>query len=64
MFERWFYFRKLLKYVQFTSHARSQDFSWGGGGGGGAYLKDRDQIINVEMICHASSEDTRAQSPT
>ena len=28
--------------------ARSQDFSWGGGGGGGgAYLKNRDQIINV-----------------
>ena len=25
---------------------------WGLGGGGGAYLKNRDKIINVEMIGH------------
>ena len=30
----------------------------GGGGGCGAYLKNRDQIDNVGMIGHASSEDT------
>ena len=28
-------------------------------GGGGAYLKNRDQIISVGMIGHASSKDTR-----
>ena len=27
---------------------------------GGAYLKNRDQIINVGMIGHASTEDTMA----
>ena len=33
----------------------------GGGGGGGdvAYLKNRDQIINLRMIGRANSEDTR-----
>ena len=31
----------------------------GGGGEGGAYRKNRDQIINVGMTVHASSEDTR-----
>ena len=30
-----------------------------GGGGGRAYLKNRDQIINVGMIGHESAEDTR-----
>ena len=34
--------------------ARSQDFSWGGGG---AYLKNRDQIINIRTIHYASSAD-------
>ena len=29
------------------------------GGKGGAYLKNRNQIINVGMIGHASSEDER-----
>ena len=29
------------------------------GGGGRAYLKNRDQIINVGMIGHESAEDTR-----
>ena len=28
-----------------------------GGGGGGAYCKNRDHIINVEVIGDASSED-------
>ena len=41
--------------------ACSQDFS-SGGGGGEAYLKKRDQIINVWTICYATSEDTRGQS--
>ena len=31
----------------------------GGGGGGGVYFKNRDQIINVWMICQASFKDTR-----
>ena len=31
----------------------------GGGEGRGAYLKNWDQIINVGMIGHANSEDTR-----
>ena len=35
-----------------------------GGGGGGAYLKNRDQIINVGLIRHASCEDTRAECET
>ena len=29
------------------------------GGGGGAYLKNRDQIINVGMIGHESAEDIK-----
>ena len=37
--------------------ARSQDFFYGGGGG--AYLKNRDQIINVWIIRHGNSEVTR-----
>ena len=41
----------------FPELARSQDFSRGGGGG--AYLKNRDQIINVWIIRYATSEDTR-----
>ena len=32
---------------------------WGGGGGEGAYLKNRDQIINVRTIRYASSADTQ-----
>ena len=39
--------------------ARSQDFLWGS-----AYPKNQDQIVCVGMICHTSSEDTKAQSPT
>ena len=42
----------------FPVQARSQDFLWGGGGGG-AYLKNRNQIINVWIICHGTSEVTR-----
>ena len=30
-----------------------------GGGGGGCYLKNQDQINNVEMIGNASTEDTK-----
>ena len=37
--------------------ARSQDFLWGG-----AYLNNRDQIINVWIIRHGSSEVTWGQS--
>ena len=33
-----------------------------GGRGGGAYLKNRDQIINVWIIRHGTSEVTRWQS--
>ena len=29
-----------------------------GGGGGGAYLKNRDQVVNVGMVGQANSEDT------
>ena len=38
--------------VQDVVQAHSQDFLWGGGGGG-AYLKNRDQIMNVlnETLC-------------
>ena len=36
----------------------------GGGGGMGAYLKNRDQIINIGMIRHGSCEDTRAECQT
>ena len=38
--------------------------SFYGGGGGGAYLKNRDQIINVWIIRHGTSEVTRWQCPT
>ena len=34
----------------------------GGRGGGGAYVKNRDQRINVAFIHHESCEDTRAES--
>ena len=36
----------------------------GGGGGGSAYPKNREQIINVGLIRHASREDTRAECET
>ena len=39
---------------QLTYQARSQDFSWGG-----AYLKNRDQKINVWIIRYVTSVDTR-----
>ena len=31
-------------------------------GGGGAYLKNREQIINVRIICHGTSEVTWGKS--
>ena len=45
--------------VDMSEQARSQDFLWGG-----AYLKNREQIINVGLIGHASREDTRAECET
>ena len=38
----------------YSPQARSQDFLCGG-----AYLKNRDQIINVGIIRNAASKDTR-----
>ena len=45
--------------------ARSQDFLLEGvgvGGGGCTYLKNRDQIINIWIIRHGTSEVTRWHS--
>ena len=42
-----------------VGQARSQDFFMGEGG---AYLKNRDQIINVWIIRHGTSEVTQGQS--
>ena len=42
------------------NQARSQDFSWGRGGGG-AYVRNRDQIINVWMVRYANSEEKQGR---
>ena len=52
---------KVYWYAKQYSQACCKEFSWGGGRGGGmgeagVYFKNRGQIINVEMIGHASSK--------
>ena len=51
--------KKPTKSHPLTPQACSRDFLWGEGGGVCAYIKNQDQIVNVGMIGHASSKDTR-----
>ena len=53
-----FWIASILQNVS-TFQARNEDFSWETGWGEDAYLKNPDEIINNDIIGHASAEDRR-----